>query len=126
MIVIDSSLWIEFFIGSSLGEIIKREDSFQSFQYYVPTIIVREVHKKLSLVHNQNLADEYCLHLQNGKVVDLNYKVSILSSKLSLIYNLPLADSIIYATTIEYKAELYTLDKHFKGLPNVKYFEKVD
>jgi predicted nucleic acid-binding protein len=124
MIIIDSSLWIEFFMGSKYGEIIKENNLFQASNYYVPTIIVREVHKKLTDVYNEELATEYCFYFQNGKIIDLNFNLSLLSSKLSKIYKLPLADSIIYATTINYNATLYTLDKHFDGLKNVKYFQK--
>ena len=124
MIIIDSSLWIEFFLGSNYGEIIKKNNSFKESNYYVPTIIVREVHKKLTDVFNEELATEYCYHLQNGIIIDLNFNLSLLSSKLSKTYKLPLADSIIYATALKYNATLYTLDKHFEGLPNVQYFQK--
>jgi predicted nucleic acid-binding protein len=37
---------------------------------------------------------------------------------------LPLADSIIYATTQRYGAILWTQDEHFEGLPGVKFFPK--
>jgi predicted nucleic acid-binding protein len=124
MIIIDSSMWIEFFMGSKYGEIIKKNDSFQENNYIVPTIIVREVHKKLTDVFSEELADEYCYYLQNGQIVDLSFNLSLLSSKLSKTYKLPLADSIIYATAVSLNATLYTLDKHFKDLPNVNYFEK--
>jgi predicted nucleic acid-binding protein len=35
-----------------------------------------------------------------------------------------MADSIIYATTLARQATLWTQDKHFEGLEQVKYWEK--
>jgi len=39
-------------------------------------------------------------------------------------YQLPLADSIIYATARLHNAVLWTQDADFKGLAGVKYFAK--
>ncbi len=41
-----------------------------------------------------------------------------------LQYKLPMADSIIYATAQIYNAEIYTQDKHFENLKQVRYFAK--
>ena len=38
---------------------------------------------------------------------------------------LAMADSIIYATSLFYSALIFTCDKHFKDIPNVKYFTKI-
>lgn len=124
MIVIDSSLWIEFFTGTKNGEIIKNNNYLKSGNFIVPTIILREVHKKLTDLHDENLANLYCSYLELGKIINLDIELSYLSSKLGKLYKLPLADSIIYATTINTNSTLYTMDKHFRELPNVIYYEK--
>ena len=82
MIVIDSSLWIEFFLGSQYGELIRINSSFQSNSFIVPTII-REVHKKLTEFYNEELANDYCSYFKLGKVVNLDFKLSVFSSKIS-------------------------------------------
>ncbi len=125
MIVIDSSLWIEFFLGSQYGELIRVNSLFQTNSFIVPTIIIREVHKKLTEYYNEELANDYCSYFKIGKVVNLDFKLSVFSSKISKQYKLPLADSIIYATTLQNKATLYTMDKHFEELPDVIYYKKV-
>jgi len=56
--------------------------------------------------------------------VDLNAPLAIAASKLSLEYNLPVADSIILATAQECNAILWTQDSDFKNIGNVKYFPK--
>ncbi len=124
MIVIDSSLWIEFFMGTINGELIKQNTAFQQGNFLVPTIILREVHKKLTELHNEQLANSYCSYLELGKVIKLDTDIAYESSRLSKLFKLPLADSIIFATTIRNEATLYTMDKHFKELPNVVYYEK--
>lgn len=124
MILIDSSFWIEYFNGSDFGKIIWENVDFKKRNFLVPTIVVFEVHKKLSLEYNKELADAYTNSFQNGKVIELDFSLALLASKYSKEYKLPLADSIIYATAKKYSAEVFTLDKHFKDLPLAKYFEK--
>ncbi len=124
MILIDSSFWIEFYNGTDYGEIIRGNEDFKKKNFIVPTIVVFEVHKKLSLDYNKELADTYINSFRNGKVIELDFSLALNASKYSKEYKLPLADSIIYASAMKYSAEVFTLDKHFKDLPLVKYYEK--
>lgn len=56
--------------------------------------------------------------MMNGKVVDLDLSLAIEAAKLDL----PLADSVIYATAQHHQATLWTQDQDFEGLPGVRYF----
>jgi predicted nucleic acid-binding protein len=62
--------------------------------------------------------------MQKGRVVDLSVPLAMAASKLSLEYNLPMADSIILATAIEFNAILWTQDSDFEKISEVKYFPK--
>ena len=62
--------------------------------------------------------------MQKGTVVDLNASLAITASRLSLVHNLPMADSIILATAKEFDATLWTQDSDFKNIGDVKYFPK--
>jgi predicted nucleic acid-binding protein len=62
--------------------------------------------------------------MQTGTVIDLNASLSLYAADISRKYKLAMADSIIYATSLYYSAVIFTCDKHFKDLPNVKYFPK--
>lgn len=124
MIVVDSSFWIEYFLGSELGRIIKENNDFKNNRFYVPTIVIYEVYKKLLHEFNMDLASDYISNLQTGIVINLDMNLSIASARLGKENKLPLADSIIYATAQKFNADLYTMDQHFKDLPGVKYFEK--
>jgi len=62
--------------------------------------------------------------MKEGIVISIDAEVALLASDLSKQYKLPMADSIIYATTVLLDAELYTQDKHFENLDRVHYFSK--
>ncbi len=59
-----------------------------------------------------------------GNVILLDSQLATDASRLSIEHKLPMADAIIYATTLANAAEVWTTDGHFEGLPNVRCFEK--
>lgn len=123
MIVIDSSLWLEYFVDSEHSKII--EDLLEiPEQIYVPTIILSEIYKKILNEFGKSIADDFIAQFQEYKIVDLDFQLAILSAQYSKELKLSLADSIIYTTAISTDSMLYSMDKHFKNLDNVKYFEK--
>jgi predicted nucleic acid-binding protein len=123
MNVIDSSVWLEYFAKSQYAyqilPIIKDSDNL-----IVPSITILEVFKKILREYSENKALTCISYMKLGRVISLDDDLAINSGHYGLKYKLPLADSIIFATALYYKATLYTSDKHFEGLPNVKYFEK--
>ena len=124
MNIVDSSLWLEYFSGSEAGdnisEVIEDID-----ELLVPTITIYEVFKKLLYERSEDDALFAIAQMKQGKVIDLNDDLSLSAGKISIDRKLPMADSIIYATTVKYKSILWTQDKHFFGLMFVNYFEKI-
>ncbi|MGH7322023.1 MAG: PIN domain-containing protein [Candidatus Rokuibacteriota bacterium] len=59
--------------------------------------------------------------MQEGRVVDLDTSIALRAAKLSAEHSLPLADSIILATTRAYDAVLWTQDADFRGLPKIRF-----
>ncbi len=55
---------------------------------------------------------------------DLDADLSIYAAKVGKEFQLALADSIIYATGLKYGCVIWSQDKHFQELPDVKYFPK--
>ena len=123
MNIIDSTLWLEYFAGTEAGndisEIIENTD-----ELIVPTITIYEVFKKLLLETSEDDALFAVAHMKQGRVIDLNDGLSLSAAKISNDYKIPMADSIIYASNLEYNCVLWTQDKHFKELKYVNYFEK--
>ena len=62
--------------------------------------------------------------MQKGKIIDLTVSIAMKASKLSLQHDLPMADSIIFATAREYKCVIWTQDSDFQHIDGVKYFQR--
>jgi len=122
MNIVDSSLWIEFFAGTKLDisiiDVIRKTNAL-----YVPAICLYEVHKKFINDNDIEKADLAVDIMKIGNVIDINSEIAVFASNISKQYKLPMADSIIYATAKIHNAEIYTQDKHFKDLKQVRYFE---
>ena len=124
MNVVDSSCWIEYFNDTAIGgEVAPIAEKFSLL--IVPTIVLYEVRKKL-LTETDDLCKigEAVRLMQLGNVIALDTKLCIKATDVSRQYQLAMADSIIYATAIQYDAVLWTADRHFKDFPKVQYFEK--
>ena len=123
MNIVDSSCWLEYFGGSTIAELVS--DPIEAIDsLIVPSITLYEVFKKLLIEKDEDSALLAVAHMKQGQVIELDSDLSIYSAKISREYRLPMADSIIYATTKKYNCTLWTQDKHFKELKGVKYFEK--
>ena len=124
MIIVDSSCWIEYLmnteIGANIASIIENAD-----ELIVPTIILYEVYKKLSAEKDEEYAKDVISYMQTATIIELNADLSLAAADISIKYKLPMADSIIYATSLQYSAVIYSCDIHFKNLPNVQYFLKI-
>ena len=58
--------------------------------------------------------------LQSGSVADIDGSLALEASRL----NMPLADSLIYATAQRLGATVWTQDEDFRDLPGVRHFQK--
>ena len=90
----------------------------------VPSIVIHEVFKVLKRKLGETSAVDVLAYMQRGQVVEMGDSIAILAAKMAMDLQLPMADSIIYATAHIYDAEIWTQDADFKSLSGVKYFEK--
>jgi predicted nucleic acid-binding protein len=123
MNIVDSSGWLAYFADEPNAAHFLAPLS-DSALLVVPTVTIYEVFKVILRESGENEALQAVVAMQKGTVVDLNAPLAIAASKLSLEYNLPMADSIILATAQECKAILWTQDSDFENISNVKYFHK--
>jgi len=121
MNVVDSSAWLSYFAGDknahAFAAAIENLD-----ELLVPSITLTEVFKHVLCQRDEESALAAIAHMQQGKVIPLNAELAIDAGNYGVIHKLPLADSIIYATSQKHNATVWTQDRDFKGLPNVKYF----
>ena len=123
MNLVDSSGWLSYFADEpNAKHFLTPLDDAASL--VVPTVTICEVFKVVLRESNENDALQAAVAMQRGKVVDLSAALAIAASKISLEYDLPMADSIILATAKEFNAILWTQDSDFEKISGVNYFPK--
>jgi predicted nucleic acid-binding protein len=123
MNIVDSSLWIEYFLENGIDQSIIDAIN-DTGNLCVPVISLYEVYKKFLSIGNSERANIAVDIMQNATVIGINPQLAVLAAQLGKQHRLPMADSIIYATAELYDAEIYTQDKHFENLDRVRYFSK--
>ena len=123
MNVVDSSGWLEYFANGPNADFFAPaiEDTNNLI---VPSISVFEVFKRVLQQRGESDALQAVALMQQGRVIDLDVSIALEAARLSIDYNLPLADSVIYATAQSNRAILWTQDADFDGLPGVQYKAK--
>ena len=123
MNVVDSSGWLSYFAddnnSASFANPIEKLE-----ELLVPSITLIEVFKSILRQKGKDAALEVIAHMEQGKVVALDSGLALDAAYCGVEYKLPLADSIIYATTRKHEAVLWTQDIDFKDLNNVRYYPK--
>lgn len=121
MNIIDSSGWLEYFSdGPNAHSFLEPLNDTASL--IVPVITIYEIFKVVLRESTESQALQAVAAMQKGKLVDLNAQIAMNASKLSLHYNLPMADSIILATAQAYRCIIWTQDADFQNIEHVKYF----
>ena len=106
-------------IGANVAQVIENPE-----ELVIPTITLYEVYKKLLAEKSEEYALNVISYMQTGTVVELNAVISLSAAQISRKHNLSMADSIIYATSLHYSTVMFTCDKHFKDIPDIRYFPK--
>jgi len=102
-------------IGAKVAPVIENPG-----ELVVPTITLYEVYKKLLAEKSEEYALDVVSYMQTGKIIELNAGLSLSAAQISRKHKLPMADSIIYATSLHYSAVIFSCDKHFKDIPDIR------
>lgn len=123
MNLVDSSGWLEYFADGPnirfFSTPLKKVD-----ELVVPTIGIYEVFKSVVRQRGESAGLQAVAVMRQGQVIDLTTNISMMAAKLSLTYNIPMADSIILATGRLHQATVWTQDADFKGIEGVEYIRK--
>lgn len=124
MVLVDTCGWIEWLIDGPSSEhyapYFKQVDSM-----LVPTSVQFELYKWVIRKKDIQAALEAIALTEQGNVIPLSTFIALSAADFSAKHTLSFADAIIYATAQFHKAALITSDEHFKGLPEVVYFERL-
>ena len=122
--VVDSSAWLEYFAdGPNASRFASAIEAVTAL--VVPSITLYEVYKRLNEQRGRASAQRGVAQMMQGRVVDLDAHVALTAAQTSRAEHLPMADSIILATSRLHQADLWTQDEHFENKPGVHYFPKI-
>jgi uncharacterized protein len=125
MVLVDTSAWIEWLIGSRTGEALS-ERLPQQADWLVPTMVQLELAKWLTREVGEDKADQVIAFTQVCQVVPLDTEIALASADVCRTHKLATADAIIFATARARGATLLTCDAHFEGLPGVDFMPKTN
>jgi len=125
MILVDTSAWIEWLIGSPTGEKLAGQLPEQA-DWLVPTMVQLELAKWLTREVGEDKADQVIAFTQVCRVVPLDTDIALAAAEACRTQKLATADAIIFATARAQGATLLTCDTHFKGLPGVTFVDKIN
>jgi predicted nucleic acid-binding protein len=120
--VLDSSALIAYFAAEPNADLFGNVLEEQS-NVIVPIITILEVYRRLA-ADDPRGADEVKENLFNYRVIPIDREVVEHTCRLKTSRHIAFADSIIYATAQMHRAVLWTQDRHFAGLPGVRYLPK--
>ena len=121
--VVDSSAWLAYLAdepgADRFSGVIEEID-----QLVVPVVCILEVFKVLARQRGVDDALQAAALMQQARVIDLDANLALVAAKAALDHNLPLADSMVYATAMTVDGIVWTQDDDFEDLPDVRYFPK--
>jgi predicted nucleic acid-binding protein len=123
MRLVDTSAWIEWLIGSPVGMALIAELPGRA-EWLVPTIVQLELAKWLAREIGEDKADQVIAFTQTCIVADLDTAIALSAVDLCIRQKLATADAVVYATARAYGADLLACDRHFEGLPDVRFVPK--
>lgn len=131
MIVADSYAWIEYFLGSDSGRILK--DHMDSEELVTPSIVLAEVARKYLRegIGEEDVVKRLSFIVASSTVKEIDPELSMAAAKAYLelsekakakgLRKPSLTDGIVLASGRTLKAKIVTGDEHFKGLDEVVY-----
>jgi toxin FitB len=120
MNVVDSSAWLEYFAAGPNAPFFSFAIE-KTEKLIVPSFSLYEVFRRVLQQRNENDALQAVTAMQQGRVVDLDATIALRAARISIDHKLPMADSVILATTRAFGATLWTQDADFDGMPGVRY-----
>ncbi|MFT4184030.1 MAG: type II toxin-antitoxin system VapC family toxin [Rhizobium sp.] len=123
MRVVDSSAWIEWLLGSPIGQQLSDQIPKPN-RCIVPTIVQLELSKWLLREQGEDALNSFIAYTMLCNVAPMDTAIARRAAEISTQHKLATADAIIYATALQHDADVLTCDAHFEGLEHVTYLPK--
>src|SRR5438876_665635 len=105
--VVDSSAWLEYLADAS-GAATFAPPIEDTARLVVPAVCLLEVFKTVLRQRGEDQALQVAALMQQGDVVPLDAPLALSAARLGLEHKLRVAGSVIYATTLQAGAVLWT------------------
>ncbi len=123
MLVVDTSAWIEFLIGTTAGRTVAQHLPDLP-RRLVPTIVQLELAKWFTRENGHDAADQVIALTKVCTIIPLDAELALAAAEACHSHRLATADAIIFAAAQAHDAELLTCDSDFRELPGVVYVPK--
>lgn len=120
MNVVDSSGWLEYMAdGKNASFFAPAIEDLPNL--LVPSLCLFEVFKRVVQQRDAASGLTTVAAMKQGRVIDLDSTIALNAAELSIAHKLPMADSVILATSRQFEATLWTQDSDFEGLEGVRF-----
>lgn len=123
MILVDTSAWVEWLVGSATGTQLAGMLPDRA-DWLVPTMVQLELAKWLTREAGEDKADQVIAFTQTCRVAPLDTAIALAAAEAGRLHRLATADAIVFATARAHGAGLLTCDRHFEELPGVTLIAK--
>ncbi len=118
MMLIDSSAWIEYFMGTEKGEKVRKIIDDDE-QVYISPVVLAEIYSK-SIRTDGKQDERRDFMVKRCVVVSIDERIAVQAAKIHAeakkdIKNFGLADAFILATAREREIKVLTGDPHFRN-----------
>tara|TARA_Y100000310_G_scaffold278559_2_gene297051 strand:- start:336 stop:710 length:375 start_codon:yes stop_codon:yes gene_type:complete len=120
--LLDSCAWIEFFIGSKKGEVVKK--LLEDKECFTSVVSISEI---INWAVSEGFDYERFVKIVRklSSVLELNDDILEYSGKFNFerkkeIHNWGMLDSFIYCSAKIYSLQVFTFDHHFTGFENAQ------
>lgn len=117
-ILVDSSGWLEYLTADTKRALFEPYLLDTKRTLIVPTIVMYEVRKVLLVRQQKNAADWFTSEAMRHTVIPLDENIASSAATNSVQMRIPMADAIIYTTSVVENAQIITSDPHFNSVPN--------
>lgn len=123
-VIVDTSILIEFFKGTEgiAGEV---SSLLQENRVIITGIVLAELLQGMKNLKEELMLDDFLLAVT---MLELTTNIWLKAGKLALSLrrkgiSLPLTDVAIATLAIEHNLSVFTLDRHFEQIPNLKIYK---
>ena len=120
--VVDSYAWLEYFMGTAAGGMVKRIVDSSASEKLTPTVCIAEMYAKVLRAEGQEKAEFYRRFIKSlTATVPLTEEIAVEAAKIDVemkkkVAGWGLADSIVLGTARKKGAKVLTGDEHFLKL----------